>query len=184
MLSLEEFEEAAIEIAGTFPEDFFRELNGGVMVREQSRLHPAAEDHDLFVMGEYHLDRYLGRFIVLYYGSFVRCFGDCTEEALRGQIRRVLLHEFRHHLESLAGERDLEIEDAAEISRYRRRRAELAEREAGRPAREGAGQPAGEGAGEPARKDIRQPAGEGAGGKDIRQPAGEDVLQPAPEEAP
>ena len=118
MFSLEEFEAAALEITNTFPEDFFRELNGGVMVRSGSRLHPAARDHDLFVMGEYHRDRYLGRFIVLYYGSFAQCYGYYSDEDLRAQIRRVLLHEFRHHLESLAGERDLEIEDAAEISRY------------------------------------------------------------------
>ena len=117
-MSFEEFETATYEIAETFPEDFFRELNGGVMVKEDCRLHPAAVDHDLFVMGEYHCDRYLGRFVVLYYGSFLRCFGHCSEYYLREKIRKVLLHEFRHHLESLAGERDLEIEDAIELSRY------------------------------------------------------------------
>ena len=127
MISLEEFETAVMEIADTFPEDFFRELNGGVMVRSHSQIHPAAEDHDLFVMGEYHLDRYLGRFIVLYYGSFERCCGYYPEEALREKIRKVLLHEFRHHLESLAGERDLEIEDAIEISQYKERRKHLTE---------------------------------------------------------
>lgn len=122
MMSFDEFETAAMDIADTFPKDFFRELSGGVMVRRRRRIHPAAEDHDLFVLGEYHRDRYLGRFVVLYYGSFEACFGYVGEEELREQIRRVLLHEFRHHLESLAGERDLEIEDAIEISRYKYRR--------------------------------------------------------------
>jgi predicted Zn-dependent protease with MMP-like domain len=122
MISLEEFEEITMEITETFPEAFFRELHGGVMVRSNSRLHPAAEDHDLFIMGEYHCDRYLGRFIVLYYGSFVTCFADYSREALHAQIRKVLLHEFRHHLESLAGERDLEVEDAVQIAEYKYRR--------------------------------------------------------------
>lgn len=122
MISFEQFEDVTYEIADTFPEEFFRELNGGVMVREYSRLHPAAEDHDLFVLGEYHYDRYLGRFIVLYYGSFANCYSG-SEEELRGKIRKVLLHEFRHHLESLAGERDLEIEDAIELTQYRERKA-------------------------------------------------------------
>lgn len=122
MITFEAFEDITMEIADTFPEDFFRELNGGVMVRKHRRLHPAAEDHDLFVLGEYHRDRYLGRFVVLYYGSFESCFGFCTEEELRERIRRVLLHEFRHHLESLAGEHDLEIEDAVEISQYKYRK--------------------------------------------------------------
>ena len=122
MISFEEFEDIVLEIADTFPEDFFRELNGGVMVRRHRRLHPAAEEHDLFILGEYHRDRFLGRFVVLYYGSFESCFGACREEELRGHIRKVLLHEFRHHLESLAGEYDLEIEDAVEISRYKYRK--------------------------------------------------------------
>lgn len=122
MISFDAFEEITMEITDTFPEDFFRELNGGVMVRQHRHFHPAAEDHDLFILGEYHRDRYLGRFIVLYYGSFEGCFGGLPEEALREQIRKVLLHEFRHHLEALAGERDLEIEDAVSISQYKYRK--------------------------------------------------------------
>ena len=121
MMTAEEFGNAADEIAATFPEEFFRELNGGIVVREGTRIHPEAEADDLFVLGEYHRDRYLGRFVVLYYGSFVRCFGYYTDDALREKLRKVLLHEFRHHLESLAGERDLEIEDAIEISKYKYR---------------------------------------------------------------
>ena len=115
MISLEVFEEYTMETADSFPEVFFRELNGGVMVRAGSPLHPAAEDHALFILGEYHI----GRFIVLYYGSFAQCYGTCSEEEIQVQIRKVLLHEFRHHLESLAGERDLEIEDAVNVSQYK-----------------------------------------------------------------
>ncbi len=122
MISLERFEEITEEIAGTLPEEFFRELHGGVIVREQVKIHPAARDNDLFVMGEYHRDRYLGRFIVLYYGSFAACCGYLPEEALRERLRKVILHEFRHHLESLAGERDLEIEDARELDSYLQRK--------------------------------------------------------------
>ena len=88
MISFEVFEDVTYEITDTFPEVFFRELNGGVMVREYSRLHPAALDHDLFVLGEYHHDRYLGRFIVLYYGSFVNCF-TCSDEDPQGAAARV-----------------------------------------------------------------------------------------------
>ncbi|MCC8067048.1 MAG: metallopeptidase family protein [Clostridiales bacterium] len=117
-MTFDEFETAAYEIADTFPEAFFRDLNGGIIVKERALLHPAARNGDLFVLGEYHREYYLGRFVVLYYGSFLRCCGALSDEALREKIRKVLLHEFRHHLESLAGERDLEIEDAIELSRY------------------------------------------------------------------
>lgn len=121
MMTYEAFEDAVFEIADSFPEDFFRELSGGVMVRRHRRLHPEAVDQDLYILGEYHTDHCLGRFVVLYYGSFERCFGNCDDDELRGRIRKVLLHEFRHHLESLAGERDLEIEDEIELSRYKYR---------------------------------------------------------------
>ena len=122
MLSFDEFEEAALNIADTFPGEFFRELNGGVVIRRGTRIHPKAEARDLFVLGEYRRDRHLGRSVVLYYGSFEQCFLHYDEECLKGKIRKVLLHEFRHHLESLAGERDLEIEDAIELSRYKYRK--------------------------------------------------------------
>lgn len=131
MVLLEEFEEIVDEIVSTLPEDFFRELNGGVIVREQEKIHPAAVDNDLFVMGEYHLDRYLGRFVVLYYGSFAQCFGYLSEDGLRERIRKVILHEFRHHLESLAGERDLEIEDAVQLAEYTVRKRGYSSRPAG-----------------------------------------------------
>ena len=125
MVSLERFEEMVFETEETLPEDFFRELHGGVMVKPESRLHPADLGGDLYVLGEYRKDRYLGRFVVLYYGSFAQCFPSCPEEELGKRIRRVMLHEFRHHLESLAGERDLELEDARAISQYRYRQQKI-----------------------------------------------------------
>ncbi|MCD8104268.1 MAG: metallopeptidase family protein [Lachnospiraceae bacterium] len=123
-MTFDEFETAAYEIADTFPEDFYRELNGGIIVKARALLHPADRNGDLFVLGEYHRDHYLGRFVVLYYGSFMRCCGTWSEAALREKMRKVLLHEFRHHLESLAGERDLEIEDAIHISQYTKKAEE------------------------------------------------------------
>ena len=122
MMMYEEFEQIAYEIAETLPEDFFRELHGGIVVKRRCMLHPKAEGNDLFILGEYHRNKHLGRFVVLYYGSFERCFHAFSEEELRDKIRKVLLHEFRHHLESLAGERDLEIEDMIELSRYKYRK--------------------------------------------------------------
>ena len=34
-------------------------------------------------------------------------------------MRKTLRHEFRHHLESLSGLRDLEVQDELELHRYR-----------------------------------------------------------------
>ena len=121
MISFDEFQILIDEIIQTFPEVFFRELNGGVFAREHAKLHPANHHGDLFIMGEYCVNHHLGRFIVIYYGSFERVYGHLDEEELAAELRRILLHEFRHHLESLAGERDLEIEDSIQIAEYRRR---------------------------------------------------------------
>ena len=37
---------------------------------------------------------------------------------MKEQLIRVLKHEFTHHIESLAGERELEIKDAKYIQNY------------------------------------------------------------------
>lgn len=120
MITYERFEEITYELAGLLPEVFFRNLDGGVMAREQVKLHPQAVADDLFILGEYHVTPHLGRFVVLYYGSFCAVFGAEDEEMIRREMWHVLRHEFLHHLESMAGERDLEISDAVQIAGYRR----------------------------------------------------------------
>ena len=40
-------------------------------------------------------------------------------EAIEEKLRETLYHEFTHHLESLGGEKGLEIEDAENLARYR-----------------------------------------------------------------
>ena len=124
MISFEEFENLIDEIIQTFPEEFFRELNGGVFAREAVKLHPANRNGDLFIMGQYCVTQHLGRFIVIYYGSFARLYGHLDAESLTVRLRKTLLHEFRHHLESLAGEYDLEVEDALQIARYKAKGAD------------------------------------------------------------
>ena len=97
---------------------FFAELNGGILLLEDTVLAPEALDEDLYTMGEYCEDPLMGSYIVLYYGSFAEICQDMTEEEIREEIRATLLHEFTHHLESLAGERGLELEDERELAAY------------------------------------------------------------------
>ena len=63
----------------------------------------------------------MGRHILLYYGSFMKIYGDIDETAAVPVIRATILHEFTHHLESLSGEKDLEIKDEKKLSDYKRR---------------------------------------------------------------
>jgi len=122
MVSLEEFEKMAHDIVRTLPEEFFRELNGGVIVEEERKIHPDSVGTEMNIMGEYRRNRYLGRSVVIYYGSFMAVYGYIGEQALKEHMRKTILHEFRHHLESLAGEKDLEIEDAVHLAEYKKKK--------------------------------------------------------------
>lgn len=54
----------------------------------------------------------------------MKIYGHLAESDLKKRLRKTILHEFRHHLESLAGEKDLEVEDAVEIAEYKRTHGE------------------------------------------------------------
>ncbi|MDR1663502.1 MAG: metallopeptidase family protein [Clostridiales bacterium] len=126
MTTFDEMEALLAEAAGELPEDFFKELNGGVFLHPDVKFHPeSGASSPLYILGEYHNDRQgyggLGRYIVVYYGSFMRMYSRYTAEHQRNELLKILKHEFTHHLESLAGERGLEIKDAMDIERYKRR---------------------------------------------------------------
>jgi len=112
-------------VAQEMPCEFYRELSGGILLKPEAKLHRhSLPVHDLYILGEYHYDS-LGRYIVLYYQSFAYVYGHLPGEALKHQIRQTVKHEFTHHLESLAGERELEVKDAQSLWRYRRQHGGL-----------------------------------------------------------
>ncbi len=118
MVSMEIFREWMDEILAEIPEEYFRDLNGGVLLLEEQKFHSKSIGDDLYVMGEYRRERGLGRYIVIFYGSFDALYGQLPEVRLKKRLRSTILHEFRHHVEFLAGEKDLEIEDQIQINRY------------------------------------------------------------------
>lgn len=119
MVTIDCFTEILDGLAEELPPAFFDELNGGIIVDPGRKLHPEARQGDLYVMGEYCTDPAMGHYIVLYYGSFRRVHGDLDEQSLKEEMRNVLRHEFRHHVEGRAGVRDLEIWDEQQIAGYR-----------------------------------------------------------------
>ena len=118
MISIDEMETVLDEIAMELPQDLYKDLNGGILLLPEIKLHEKSNANDLYVMGEYHRDGNLGRYIAIYYGSFVQVYGYLTKEQLKVQLGKTLKHEFRHHLESMAGDKSLEIIDAQNINRY------------------------------------------------------------------
>ena len=117
MVDIDRFYEMLDEVCAELPDDFFRDLHYGVQLSEEFKLSPYAENGDLVIMGEYNRSRQ-GNKITIYYGSFERMCGRMTEDQLRERLRGVVRHEFRHHLENLAGvygADSLEHEDKEEL---------------------------------------------------------------------
>lgn len=106
------------DMAERFPPEFFKELTGGILLHPKEP--PPDDEPALFTMGAYCHDL-LGRRIELYYSSFevLASEEDWTQEDWEEELWITLSHEFTHHLESLAGERGLEIKDELFLEEYR-----------------------------------------------------------------
>lgn len=118
MIDIDEFTEEMDKIAEELPPEFYKDLNGGILILPDLKMSPQARANDLFTLGMYKRSSSMGRFIEIYYGSFEKLFRHLSKEALIEQMREILYHEFTHHIESLAGERGLEIKDEEQMKRY------------------------------------------------------------------
>jgi len=99
------------EISQQFPESFYEDLDGGIQLEEDERPDPDFPPGEMYIMGEYCHDM-LGRYILLYYGSFVQLFQGEEESFWRKEIFDTLAHEFTHHMEETAGLHALDDKDA------------------------------------------------------------------------
>ncbi len=117
--TMERINELLSEIADEIPSDFFIELHGGIILVEPPKLHAdSQEQRPLYIMGEY-VRNNLGCQIKIYYGSFQKIYTYASEEKIRTELKKTLIHEFTHHLEHRAGLRGLEIKDAQQLKAYR-----------------------------------------------------------------
>ena len=98
------------EIAQDFPEAFFEDLAGGIQLEEKALPDPDFPPDEMYIMGEYVHDN-LGRYILLYYGSFAALLSEEDEEAWKDEIFATVAHEFTHHLEETAGLHALDDKD-------------------------------------------------------------------------
>ena len=125
ILSFDEVGEILDEMAETFPEVFYRDLNGGISLLPEAVEDPEFPPGEIYIMGEYCNDQ-MGLYINLYYGSFAALAEkeEWTREDWEDELYTTLAHEFTHHIEGLAGERGLEIKDADFMEQFRREREE------------------------------------------------------------
>lgn len=119
-MTFQEFGQLLDEIAEELPQEIFVNLNGGINLIPDILYHPeGGEGGNLYILGQYHHGGNLGRYITIYYGSFMKLYGMRTSQFLKQELDRVVRHEFLHHLESMAGEKDLEVQDAIDLARYK-----------------------------------------------------------------
>lgn len=113
-----------------FPPALLEGLDAGVLVVERARRR-ADDPPGVYILGEYVDDPHgLGRYVVLYYGSFRAILQDADARTVRREIEETIRHELRHHLESLAGVGELDEQDWRELQEMRARA-----QEEGRPRR-------------------------------------------------
>ena len=102
MISIEEYKQIVSELLDELPEEFFRELSGGVIVSETFSIPDYAKGNDLYTLGLYMVFSGV-RQIILFKGSFDRDYPQADTDEARSILRGVLRHEFRHYLEFLGG---------------------------------------------------------------------------------
>ena len=120
VLSIDEAGDILDEMAETFPPVFYRELNGGISLLEDTVEDPEFPPGEIYIMGEY-CDDQMGRYINLYYGSFAALAEkeDWTRQDWNDELYTTLAHEFTHHIEGLAMEGGLDRKDEEELSAFR-----------------------------------------------------------------
>ncbi len=120
MIRMEEYKKIVSELLDELPEEFFRDLSGGVIVSSAFVIPDYARENDLYTLGLYKVFSGV-RQIVMFKGSFDRAYPQAGADEARNILRGVLRHEFRHHLEFLSGIHDsssLEAEDRREKRTY------------------------------------------------------------------
>ncbi|MCF0146414.1 MAG: metallopeptidase family protein [Eubacterium sp.] len=117
MFTFEEVGNMLDDILETIPQKYLRDLNGGIALSRAVRHNKAIPSNNYYTLGQYIVDPVLGRRIEIFYGSFSRVYGHVNEACMRKELRRVLLHEIQHHVEYLAGDKTLVLEDADYVRR-------------------------------------------------------------------
>lgn len=105
------------QIADSMPTKLYRDLNAGISLVPQAKIHPAAVNNDLYILGEYVRD-YIGKSIVFYYGSINHIYGSLPHDKIFRELEKIFHHELRHHNEFLAGCDDLGDYDYEQIVQY------------------------------------------------------------------
>lgn len=127
-MTYEAFTELADRLWEEIPTEYKRGLQG-MHVLERLKRDP--DEPELVRLGEYLSGGYpsvlgsfegIGRHVALYYGSFAFIGYSDPGFDWEGEVWETLLHELRHHLETLAWSADLVEEDMKFLREFRQRK--------------------------------------------------------------
>lgn len=93
MITFDECGAMLDEIADSMPYELYRDLNGGISLLPQLKVHPKALNNDLFILGEY-IRNSLGNAIVFYYGSINKVYGSLDNEEYRKSSLKYFITRF------------------------------------------------------------------------------------------
>ena len=121
ILTIDEVNDILNDMADSFPEALFEDLNGGLNLLEEAMPDEEFPEGEMYILGEYCEDM-LGRYIDLYYGSFAALAEreDWDRKTWEEELRTTLAHELTHHLEAQGGLHSLDDRDAEELEEFRR----------------------------------------------------------------
>ena len=91
MIGIKEYKKIVSELLDELPEEFFRELSGGVIVSGAAVIPDYARENDLYTLGLYHVFSGV-RQIILYKGSFDRLYPQADVDEARKILRGILYH--------------------------------------------------------------------------------------------
>jgi len=114
MLSFEDAGRVLDEAMEELPEGIFDDLNGGVNLLPEEK--PGEDGR--YILGLYHHDA-MGRYVEIFYGSFLKAFPGATDRQFAEELRKTLHHELTHHVENKAGDRTLERWDEEQAELWR-----------------------------------------------------------------
>lgn len=94
------------------PTILLSDLNLGIYVSPKKQVDDAEKDY--YIMGEY-IQNELGNQVVLYYGSFAYLLEDEPLNIWHKEIMDTIKHELIHHVEAMAGQEDLALQEDIEV---------------------------------------------------------------------
>ena len=129
-MNYKEFQRVATDVFDAIPDEFRAGVEG-LEITRATVAHPTLPD--IYTLGECITETYPTEFggagevrsvVALYYGSFVALSRLDDEWDWDEEIYETITHEIQHHLESLASDESLEVQDYAEDQNFARREGE------------------------------------------------------------